>query len=200
MFLTIRDYPSTHYIDIWREMRQFTDARTSTTPDEIWLTEHFSVYTQGQSGKTEHVLNPGSIPIIQTDRGGQVTYHGPGQIMVYALLDIQRRSLNIRGLVTLLEQSVIALLADFGVLAHSRCEAPGVYVADAKICSVGLRVRRGRCYHGLALNANMDLSPFAGINPCGYRGLKMTQLAEHIDSVDFTLIKYKLLGYLVKFL
>jgi len=198
MLLTIRDHPLIPYPETWQAMRQFTDVRTPTTTDEIWLVEHFPVYTQGQSGKAEHVLNSGDIPIIQTDRGGQVTYHGPGQVVIYVLLDIQRLSLNVRGLVTLLEQSVIALLADYGISAHSRCEAPGVYIDQAKICSVGLRVRRGRCYHGLAFNVKMDLTPFSGIHPCGYPNLKVTQLCEHVDSVDFTQVKYGLLSYLVR--
>ena len=184
-------------VEIWHAMRQFTDARTAETPDEIWLVEHLPIYTQGQSGKPEHIFNPGNVPIIQTDRGGQVTYHGPGQIVVYVLLDIQRLGLNVRGLVTLLEQATIALLADYGVSANSRCEAPGVYVDKAKICSVGLRVRRGRCYHGLAFNVDMDLSPFSGIHPCGYRDLEVTQLSHHANSIDFTSVKYELLGHLV---
>lgn len=197
MFLTIRDFPYANYADVLQAMRQFTDARVPETTDEIWLVEHPPVYTQGQSGKPEHILNPRDIPIIQTDRGGQVTYHGPGQIVVYTLLDLPRFSLSVRGLVTLLEQCVISLLSDYGIIAQSRCDAPGVYIGDDKICSLGLRVRRGRCYHGLALNVDMDLSPFSGINPCGYENLTMTQLRDHVDSVDFESVKCGLVGHLV---
>lgn len=182
---------------MWQAMRQFTDTRTQTTSDEIWVVEHFPVYTQGQSGKAEHIYSPGDIPIVQTDRGGQVTYHGPGQVVIYLLLNLARFSLNVRGLVTLLEQSVVTLLANYGVTAQSRCDAPGVYVHGAKICSLGLRVRRGCCYHGLAFNVDMDLSPFLGIHPCGYPDIKMTQLKEHIKSANIEQVKFDLVDQLV---
>jgi lipoyl(octanoyl) transferase len=166
------------YQPIYERMRQFTLARTHDTPDELWFMEHEPVFTQGQAGKAEHVLAPGAIPVVQSDRGGQVTYHGPGQLMGYVLLDLQRRGYGIRSLVTRLEQATVDLLAGYGIAAASRPDAPGVYVGARKICSLGLRVRKGRTYHGLALNVAMDLEPFARINPCGFRGLAMTQVAE----------------------
>ncbi len=166
------------YTDCWQAMQQFTQQRNEETLDEIWLLEHHPVFTQGQNGKTEHILNPGEIPVVQTDRGGQVTYHGPGQLMVYTLIDIQRKKINVRQLVTLLEQSVIALLNELNIEAYAKREAPGVYVDEKKICSIGLRIRRGRAYHGIAFNIAMDLTPFTRINPCGFSSLKMTQLVE----------------------
>ncbi|MFT4047560.1 MAG: lipoyl(octanoyl) transferase LipB [Solimonas sp.] len=170
------------YAETFARMRAFTDARGPDTPDEIWLLEHPPVFTQGQAGKTEHVLASGDIPVVQSDRGGQVTYHGPGQLVAYFLIDLHRRGYGIRSLVTRLEQSMVALLGDCGVRAYADPEAPGVYVDDAggrrmKIGSLGLRVRRGCTYHGLALNVAMDLEPFSRINPCGHQGLRMTQLS-----------------------
>jgi lipoyl(octanoyl) transferase len=162
---------------MWARMQAFADARQSDTADEIWLLEHEPVFTQGRAGKAEHLLAPGAIPVIRTDRGGQVTYHGPGQLMVYTLLDLERLGIGIRSLVSALEQAVVDCLAEYGVEARSRRDAPGVYVGPAKIASLGLRVRRARSYHGLALNVHMDLAPFSRINPCGYRGLEMTQLS-----------------------
>jgi lipoyl(octanoyl) transferase len=159
-------------------MREFTDNRDAHTPDELWIVEHQPVYTLGQAGKQEHILDPGSIPVVKTDRGGQVTYHGPGQLVVYVLTDIRRKKIGVRQLVSHIEKSVISLLEEYQITAHSRCDAPGVYVEEAKICSIGLRIRRGCSYHGLALNINMDLSPFLGINPCGYQNLRMTQLKD----------------------
>lgn len=200
MITVVKYLPTTDYLSTWQAMRNFTDRRMPDTLDEIWFLEHLHVYTQGQSGKPEHILNPKDIPIVQTDRGGQVTYHGPGQLIVYVLLDIQRRSLGIRQLVTLLEKSVIHLLSDFGIESKSRCEAPGVYVNEAKICSVGLRVRKGRCYHGIALNVDMDLTPFSGINPCGYSGLKVTQIADFLQDVDFEVVRDKLQEHLLALL
>lgn len=196
----VRYLSRSDYLSTWQAMRNFMDTRTPDTLDEIWFLEHFPVYTQGQSGKPEHILNPKDIPIVQTDRGGQITYHGPGQLIAYVLLDIQRRSLGIRNLVTLLEKSVIHLLSDYGIESKSRCEAPGVYVNDAKICSVGLRVRRGRCYHGIALNVDMDLTPFLGINPCGYTGLKVTQMTDLLKSVSFEEVREKLQEHLLNLL
>lgn len=165
------------YLSVWERMRSFTDARSADTPDEIWLLEHEPVFTQGMQGKEEHLLAAGSIPVIQTDRGGQITYHGPGQLMVYTLVDLQRLGLGIRSLVTALEQAIVDCLSDYGIAAHPRRDAPGVYVGEAKIASLGLRVRKGCSYHGLALNVGMDLQPFGRINPCGYRGLQMTQVS-----------------------
>ena len=153
-------------------------TRTATCPDQIWWVEHSPVYTLGLNGKREHLLNTQAIPVIQTDRGGQVTYHGPGQLVVYTLLDLNRLQLNVRALVSLLEQAMISTLAQYGLKAHAKPEAPGVYLEAKKIGSVGLRVKRGCCYHGLSLNNAMDLSPFLGINPCGYANLQVTQLAE----------------------
>ena len=156
-------------------MRALTQARNPDTPDEIWLLEHPPIFTQGQAGKAEHLLMPGDIPIVQSDRGGQVTYHGPGQLVGYFLLDLERRGYGIRSLVTRLENAIIASLAPHGIRAEPNREAPGVYVDSAKIASLGLRVRKGRTYHGIAINVNMDLEPFSRINPCGYQGLRMTQ-------------------------
>jgi lipoyl(octanoyl) transferase len=166
------------YEPTWRDMQQLTDTRDAATPDQIWFLEHPPVFTLGMNADPGHVLGAGEIPVVRIDRGGQVTYHGPGQLMVYPLIDLRRAGLGVRDLVSALEQSSIALLAEFGVAAAIRSGAPGVYVADAKIASIGIRVRRGASYHGLALNVDMDLTPFDRINPCGYADLKMTQLAE----------------------
>lgn len=166
------------YDPVYRRMREFTLARNGETPDELWFLEHEPVFTQGQAGKAEHVLAPGAIPVVQSDRGGQVTYHGPGQLMGYVLVDLQRLGYGIRSLVTRLEQATVDLLAGYGIASAGRRDAPGVYVDGRKICSLGLRVRKGRSYHGLALNVAMDLEPFARINPCGFKGLAMTQIAE----------------------
>lgn len=157
-------------------MHHYTDQRDDQSRDEIWLVEHPPVFTQGQAGKAEHLLMPGDIPVVQSDRGGQVTYHGPGQQVMYVLVDVKRRKLGVRQLVTFLEETVIATLAEFGVSARARADAPGVYVGEEKICSLGLRIRKGCSFHGLALNVAMDLSPFLRINPCGYAGMSMTQL------------------------
>lgn len=168
------------YNSVWQAMRDFTDKRDANTPDEIWFIEHDPVFSQGQAGKAEHILDPGDIPIVQSDRGGQVTYHGPGQLVVYFMLDLRRLGLTIRGLVSALENCVIDYLAEHKIKATSRCDAPGVYVNENKICSIGLRVRRGCSYHGIAFNVDMDLEPFNRINPCGFEQLKMTQLSEFI--------------------
>ncbi len=159
-------------------MRAFTDARNAETRDEIWFVEHPPVFTQGQAGKAEHVLAPGDIPVVQSDRGGQVTYHGPGQIVVYFMLDLQRLGYGIRSLVTRLENALVATLAGLGIQAAANPDAPGVYVNGAKIASLGLRVRKSCTYHGIALNVDMDLEPFSRINPCGYSALRMTQIRE----------------------
>ncbi len=169
-----------HYRPVWEAMRELTDTRASGTEDQFWLVEHEPVFTQGQAGRPEHILFPGDIPVIQTDRGGQVTYHGPGQIVLYPLLDVRRARLGVRDLVTALEQAVIAVLAEYGVSAQARPDAPGVYIGERKIASLGLRIRRGASFHGVALNVNGDLAPFTRINPCGYAGLAMTRLADHV--------------------
>jgi lipoyl(octanoyl) transferase len=164
------------YEPLWRGMQQFTDARSSLTPDEIWFTEHPPVFTLGLNASRDHLLTPGDIPVIQVDRGGQVTYHGPGQLMIYPLLDLKRAGLGVRDLVTALEQTVISLVAEFDIEAASRKDAPGVYVEGRKIASVGLRIRRGASYHGMALNIDVDLEPFSRINPCGFSDLEVTDL------------------------
>jgi len=173
--LVIRDLAIADYTAVWQAMQQFTDARDSATADQLWLLEHQPVFTQGQAGKAEHLLFPGDIPVVKVDRGGQVTYHGPGQLVVYVLLDLKRRNLGVRQLVTLLEQVLIQLLESYGITAYAKPDAPGVYVNEAKIASLGLRVRKGCTFHGLALNVNMDLAPFSRINPCGYAGMQMIQ-------------------------
>ncbi len=165
------------YLETWRAMTACTDSRTPESPDQLWLVEHPPVYTQGQAGKAEHLLEPGDIPVVQSDRGGQVTYHGPGQLVAYPLLDLRRLGLGVRALVSALEQSLVDLLALYGIDARARRDAPGVYVGDAKIAALGLRVRRGCSFHGLSFNIDMDLEPFSRINPCGYQGLAVTQLA-----------------------
>ncbi|UTM58862.1 lipoyl(octanoyl) transferase LipB [Photobacterium sp. CCB-ST2H9] len=175
--LIVRNLGLKDYSVTYEAMHDFTADRDDDTVDEIWLVEHLPVFTQGQAGKAEHVLNPGDIPIFQSDRGGQVTYHGPGQQMMYLLLDLRRLKLGVRELVTHIENTVINTLSRFGVTSNARPDAPGVYVDGKKICSLGLRIRRGCSFHGLALNVNMDLSPFMRINPCGYAGMEMTQLA-----------------------
>jgi lipoyl(octanoyl) transferase len=165
------------YEPLWREMQALTERRDATTPDQIWFLEHPPVFTLGMNADAGHVLAAGDIPVLRIDRGGQVTYHGPGQLMVYPLIDLRRAGLGVRDLVTALEQATVALLAGYGITARTRADAPGVYTGDAKIASIGIRIRRGGSYHGLALNVNMDLSPFDRINPCGYAGLAMTQIA-----------------------
>ena len=172
------------YEPTWRSMQDFTDARDAETPDELWFLEHDPVFTQGLNGKSEHLIATGDIPVVGIDRGGQVTYHGPGQLVLYALVDLRRRGIGVRELVVALEDSVIALAARHGIAAAGRREAPGVYVDGRKLASIGLRVRRGCSYHGLALNVDMDLEPFRRINPCGMAGLAMTQLAAEGATLD----------------
>ena len=157
-------------------MREFTDARNADTGDELWLVEHLPVFTQGQAGRAEHLLDAGTIPVVQSDRGGQITYHGPGQLVAYPLLDLRRLHMGVRDLVDVIEQTIIAVLEELDIAAQARPDAPGVYVDGAKIASLGLRVRRGCSFHGLALNVNMDLEPFARINPCGYAGMSMVDI------------------------
>ena len=178
--LGVRELGVQAYEPVWHAMQDFTNQRTAATADELWLVQHPSVFTQGQAGKAEHLLLPGDIPVVQVDRGGQVTYHGPGQLVAYPLVDVRRLGLGVRELVSRIEQSLIDLLASYGVSAEARADAPGVYVNGAKIASLGLRIRRGCSFHGLALNVDMDLQPFQRINPCGYAGLAMTQLTDHV--------------------
>ncbi|WP_189339507.1 lipoyl(octanoyl) transferase LipB [Pectobacterium peruviense] len=181
--IIVRQFGVQPYEPVSLAMHNFTDRRDDKTPDEIWLVQHPRVFTQGQAGKTEHVLMPGDIPVIQSDRGGQVTYHGPGQQVMYVLIDLKRRKLGVRQLVTTIENTVIGTLAHFQIEAHARPDAPGVYVGERKICSLGLRIRKGCSFHGLALNIAMDLSPFLRINPCGYAGMEMTQLSDLVPGV-----------------
>ena len=171
--LGLQDYETT-----WQDMQRFTQERNADTADELWIVEHFPVYTLGLNGKREHLLNTGNIPVINSDRGGQVTYHGPGQLVIYTLLDIKRLNLGIRQLVTILEQAIISTLAEYEIIAVSRVDAPGVYVNDKKIGSIGLRIKKNCSYHGLSLNNDMDLRPFDHINTCGYSDLKVTQLSD----------------------
>lgn len=180
--LIVRHLGLAEYLPTLEAMRRLTAERDDSTPDEIWLLQHPRVFTQGQAGKAEHLLAPGDIPVVQVDRGGQVTYHGPGQLVGYLMLDLRRLGLGVRELVTTMEQSLVELLAGYGIEAAPKADAPGVYVAGDKIASLGLRVSRGCSFHGLALNVDMDMSPFQRINPCGYAGLKMVQLRELLDS------------------
>ena len=175
--LIVRHLGIRPYLETWHAMQVFTDTRDATTPDEIWLLQHHPVYTQGQAGKAEHLLHQTNIPVVQSDRGGQITYHGPGQLIAYLLIDVRRKGMGVRQLVTAMEQAVIALLAHSGIQASAKADAPGVYVDGAKIASLGLRIRRGCSFHGLALNVDLDLTPFSHINPCGYAGLAMTRTA-----------------------
>lgn len=176
--LGVRELGLLEYQPAWQAMQRFTNERGPATGDEIWLLQHPPVFTQGQAGKPEHLLLPGDIPVVQADRGGQVTYHGPGQLVCYLLLDVRRLGIGVREMVSRIEQSLIDLLASYDVQAISKPDAPGVYVDGAKIASLGLRIRNGRSFHGLALNVDMDLEPFGRINPCGYAGMSMTQLAD----------------------
>lgn len=200
--LGVRDYQ-----EIWHAMQDFTDQRDADSADEIWLVQHPPVFTQGSAGKPEHLLHRSAIPVVQSDRGGQITYHGPGQQVMYVLIDIKRRKaqgheLNVRQLVTALEQSVVKTLADYGVQAYPKADAPGVYVNGKKICSLGLRIRKGCSFHGMALNINMDLSPFRNINPCGYAGLEMCQLADFVpaDEAQCDKVAPKLVTYFTQLL
>ncbi len=191
--LVVKNLGTKDYRSVWDAMQTFTNDRNNATPDEIWLVQHHPVFTQGQAGKPEHIINPGDIPIVQSDRGGQVTYHGPGQLVAYFLINLRRKGVGVRELVSHLENLVIDTLNAFSISSAARPDAPGVYVDGKKICSLGLRVRKGCSFHGLALNVNMDLSPFLRINPCGYQGLEMIQLkdlgrSDTIDAVGAVLI------------
>ena len=193
----IRDLGPVDYEPTWRAMQAFTDQRNDSTPDEIWLLEHPPVFTQGQAGKAEHLLAPGNIPVIQVDRGGQVTYHGPGQLVGYLLVDIRRLSIGARELVSRIEQALVSTLASLDIDAAPRSDAPGVYTGGKKIASLGLRIRKGCSFHGLALNIDMDLTPFQLINPCGYAGMEMAQVKDFVASPDSGKIRQQLLAELI---
>ncbi|EHT4941246.1 lipoyl(octanoyl) transferase LipB [Vibrio vulnificus] len=188
------------YLPVWQAMHEFTDKRNEETPDEVWLVEHNPVFTQGQAGKAEHLLNTGDIPVVQSDRGGQVTYHGPGQLVAYFLINLRRKKLGVRDLVTTIENLVINTLKAYNIDSAARPDAPGVYVEGRKICSLGLRIRKGCSFHGLALNVNMDLSPFLRINPCGYQGMEMVQVSELGGPTDIALVEQQLVKELVNLL
>ena len=190
----IRKLGLREYTPMWTAMRSFTENRSSDTPDELWVVEHPPTFTLGQAGDSSHILNAAGIPIVHSDRGGQVTYHGPGQLVIYVLVDIVRRGTGVRNLVRGMEQSIIDILSAVSIKGERRAHAPGVYVDDCKIAALGIRVKRGRCYHGLSLNVSMDLTPFSQINPCGYPGLEVTQLIDlgvdwSMDEVAANLLK-----------
>ena len=189
----VQNLGTSRYPDVFEAMREFTTQRGADTLDEIWLTEHEPVFTQGQAGKAEHLLVPGDIPVVQSDRGGQVTYHGPGQLVAYLLFDLRRLELTVRGLVSGIERSVVETLEGYGIASAPRADAPGVYVAGAKIASLGLRVKRGCSYHGLSLNVNMDLEPFTRINPCGLTGMEVVQVADLGGPADMNQVREDLL-------
>ena len=196
MPLIVRELGLQPYQQVWQDMQLFTDQRSESTADELWLLQHPPVYTLGKNGRPEHILDARDIPVIKSDRGGQVTYHGPGQLIVYTLLDLNRMQIGVRELVTRIENSVIELLQDYGIRANARKDAPGVYVDGRKIAALGLRIRKGCSFHGLALNVDMDLEPFARINPCGYQGMEVTQLSELADSVDIGTVEKRVLSHL----
>lgn len=199
--LAVRELGLVEYSVAWQAMQRFTNERVADTVDEIWLLQHPRVFTQGQAGKPEHLLLPGDIPVVQADRGGQVTYHGPGQLVCYLMLDVRRLGIGVRELVSRIEFSLIDLLASYGIQALAKPDAPGVYVGGAKIASLGLRIRNGRSFHGLALNVDMDLEPFGRINPCGYAGMSMTQLADvAAEPIAFADVSARLREQLVKHL
>jgi len=195
--LIVRSLGQQPYLETWEAMKSFTADRGDGTTDELWCLEHPRVYTQGQAGKAEHILAPGDIPVIPVDRGGQVTYHGPGQLVVYLMLNLSRRKMGVRALVDVIEQAIVHTLAELDITAEPRPDAPGVYVGDAKIASLGLRVRRGCSFHGLALNVRMDMEPFRRINPCGYAGLAMCQVSDFVASVSIDDIEKRLTAQLV---
>ncbi|EGR0210401.1 lipoyl(octanoyl) transferase LipB [Vibrio parahaemolyticus] len=188
------------YEPVWKAMHEFTDQRTEETPDEVWLVEHNPVFTQGQAGKAEHLINTGDIPVVQSDRGGQVTYHGPGQLVAYFLINLRRKKLGVRDLVTTIENLVINTLKAYNIDSAARPDAPGVYVDGKKICSLGLRIRKGCSFHGLALNVNMDLTPFLRINPCGYAGMEMVQVSQFNGPSDVETVEKQLIEELVTLL
>ncbi len=192
--MIIRKLGQQPYEPVWRAMQRYTEQRTRESADELWVVEHPALYTQGLNGKAEHLLRASNIPLVAIDRGGQITYHGPGQLIIYLLFDLKRHGWGVRHLVTTIESSIIELLADYHISAHARADAPGVYVNQAKIAALGLRIRRHCSYHGLSLNVNMDLTPFEHINPCGHAGMQVTQLSEQgvnesLESVADKLLK-----------
>lgn len=193
----LRFLGTVEYQPIWEAMQRFTAERNTETQDEIWLLQHPPTFTQGQAGKPEHLLDAHGIPVVKIDRGGQITYHAPGQVIAYLLLDLRRWRLNVRQLVRLMEQAVIEVLATYDIAARGREDAPGVYVADAKIAALGLKIRNGCCYHGLSLNVDMDLTPFSHINPCGYQGLRVTQMKAQGSTAQPAEIEPKLANRLV---
>ena len=196
--IVIKHLGRTEFETTWRAMQDFTSVRDHQTPDQLWITEHPPVYTLGLNRKDVRMPSRADIPVVNTDRGGKITYHGPGQIVIYVLIDLQRKGINVRQLVSALENSVVRLLAEFNIDSSSRADAPGVYVQDKKIASVGLRLKNQCCYHGLSLNVHMDLSPFNAIDPCGYKGLEVTQLKDLGVELPQTEIESKLLKYLTK--
>ncbi|KQA25438.1 octanoyltransferase [Vibrio metoecus] len=198
--LLVRCLGRQDYTPVWQAMHQFTDQRDSTTRDEVWLVEHNPVFTQGQAGKAEHLINTGDIPVVQSDRGGQVTYHGPGQLVAYFLIDLRRKRLGVRELVTHIENLVIHTLQHYHIDSAARPDAPGVYVQNKTICSLGLRIRKGCSFHGLALNIQMDLSPFLRINPCGYAGMEMVQVSDFSGPIEKEQVEKILIQKLVTLL
>jgi len=196
--LRLKSLGNRDYRETWEAMREFTDTRDADTADEIWLVEHPPVYTLGRNGDPAHILNAAHIPVVESDRGGQVTYHGPGQLIVYTLFDLNRLGIGVRGLVTGLENAVIGTLSQYGIKAEARRDAPGVYVDGKKIASLGLRIRKGCSYHGLSLNVDMDLSPFAAINPCGYPGLEVTRLADLGGEAKMMEVAVPLVGAVIR--
>ena len=196
--IKIREKGLQDYVKTWEEMKSFTENRNSDTLDELWTLEHNSVFTQGLSGKSKHLLKKTQIPIIQSDRGGQITYHAPGQLIIYCLIDIQRLGIGIKKMVSMIEQSLIELLSSYDITAHTLKGAPGVYVNDSKIAALGLKVKHGRTYHGLSLNIDMDLSPYTLINPCGYSDLKVTQMRNLTNNIlNISDIKHELSEHLI---
>ena len=195
--LVIREFGLQPYEPVWHAMQEFTNMRDESTPDEIWFTEHEKVFTLGLNTAPEHLLETGDIPVVQIDRGGQVTYHGPGQLMIYPLIDLRRAGLGVRDLVTALEKSVVDLAAEYDIDAASRRDAPGVYVEGVKLASIGLRIRRGSSFHGMALNVDTDLEPFSRINPCGFKGLEVTSLARLGAESNLNAVRDRLLPHLV---
>ena len=198
--LKVKDLGKAAYIPTWHAMQAFTDNRDENTLDELWVVQHPPVFTQGQAGKAEHILNAGDIPVIQVDRGGQVTYHGPGQIVMYPLIDLKRHKIGIKALVNGIEEAIIQTIKIYHITAKRKEKAPGVYVNDKKIASLGLRVRKGCTFHGLAFNIRMDLEPFLRINPCGYTGLEVTQLSDLDNSVEYQEVQQQLIENLCKIL
>jgi len=198
--IVIREFGLQPYEPVWHAMQEFTNMRDDSTPDEIWFTEHEKVFTLGLNTAPEHLLDTGEIPVVQIDRGGQVTYHGPGQLMIYTLINLRRAGLGVRDLVTALEQSVVDLAAEYGIEAASRSDAPGVYVDGVKLASVGLRIRRGASFHGMALNVDTDLEPFSRINTCGFEGLDVIDLARLGADKDLSVVRDRLLPHLMRHL